>query len=224
MTRARYRIRFSKTGPLRWISHRDLIRLWERLLRRVDLKLSMSEGFHPKPRMNFPSALALGTDSRDEVVELDLAETLPTDELVQRLCNDRQPGLEILQVTAVPDGSPKARLKSTTYNLPIPPQYREALLSEIEALQSRDTMQIERNKKTLVFSVAAEIPHIALEDGVLVFQFTPGQQASLRPTDLIEELKIKHITDHGQFLTRTRVELDDEIDSKRRVAEQKIQP
>ena len=58
--RDRYRIRFGKTGLLRWIGHHDLQRLWERLLRRADLRLSMSQGFHPKPRINFPSALALG--------------------------------------------------------------------------------------------------------------------------------------------------------------------
>ena len=59
-TRVRYRIRFAKSGLLRWTSHRDLARLWERLVRRAALKLSMTEGFHPKPRIGFPSALALG--------------------------------------------------------------------------------------------------------------------------------------------------------------------
>ncbi len=83
--RIRYRIRFAKTGLLRWISHRDLARLWERLLRRAALKLSMTEGFHPKPRVGFPSALALGVESLDEVVEIELAEDLTPGELLQRL-------------------------------------------------------------------------------------------------------------------------------------------
>ncbi|QDV67661.1 hypothetical protein Poly24_13620 [Rosistilla carotiformis] len=213
MTRARYHIRFSKTGPLRWISHRDLLRLWERLFHRIDLKLAMTEGFHPKPRMNFPSALALGTASLDEIVELELAEPLSTEELTQRLCDDQQPGLEILRVTAVPEGWPKAKLKSTTYNLPIPEADRETLLKEIEALRQRDTIQLERKGKTLVFSLSAEIEHLGIEDGVLVFRCTPDQGASLRPTDLIEELKIIHLTDNGQFLTRTRVELENEFES-----------
>jgi len=64
--RIRYRIRFAKAGLLRWISHRDLASLWERLLRRAALKLSMTEGFHPKPRVAFPSALALGVESQDD--------------------------------------------------------------------------------------------------------------------------------------------------------------
>ncbi|QDV55540.1 TIGR03936 family radical SAM-associated protein [Rosistilla oblonga] len=220
MTRARYHIRFSKTGPLRWISHRDLLRLWERLFHRIDLKLAMSEGFHPKPRMNFPSALALGTASLDELLELELTEPLDPQELAGRLQADQQPGLGILQVTAVPEGSAKAKLKSTTYNLPIPESDRAALLAEIEALRSRDTIEIKRKDKTLVFSLAAEIEHLAVEDGVLVFRCTPDQGASLRPTDLIQELKITHVTDSGQFLTRTRVELEHEFESSRCVTGQ----
>ena len=60
MVRQRMRIRFTKQGDLRWLSHRDLMRTWERLFRRAGVPLGMTEGFHPKPRMNFPSALAVG--------------------------------------------------------------------------------------------------------------------------------------------------------------------
>ena len=60
MIRQRVRIRFPKQDDLRLISHRDLMRAWERLFRRAGVALSMSEGFHPKPRMSFPSALAVG--------------------------------------------------------------------------------------------------------------------------------------------------------------------
>ena len=68
----RLRIRFTKCGDVRWISHRDLARVWERLLRRAGLQLAFSQGFHPKPRISFPSALALGIEALDEVVELEV--------------------------------------------------------------------------------------------------------------------------------------------------------
>ncbi len=100
--RIRYRMRFAKTGLLRWISHRDLARLWERLLRRAELRLSMTEGFHPKPRVAFPSALALGVESLDEVVEIELAEAWDAGDLLSRLRDDKQPGLTIKSVTQLP--------------------------------------------------------------------------------------------------------------------------
>src|SRR5215475_14275688 len=72
--RQRVRIRFTKQDDLRWISHRDLMRVWERLFRRAGVALSMTEGFHPKPRINFPSALAVGIAGLDELLEVDLSE------------------------------------------------------------------------------------------------------------------------------------------------------
>ena len=63
MLRRRIRIRFRKIDDVRQISHLDLIRTMERLFRRAGLQLGMSEGFHPKPRMSFPSALNVGQNS-----------------------------------------------------------------------------------------------------------------------------------------------------------------
>jgi radical SAM-linked protein len=85
MIRQRIRIRFAKQDDLRWLSHRDLLRTWERLIRRAGLPLSMTEGFHPKPRMNFPSALAVGITGLDEVVELELCEERTAEELLEHL-------------------------------------------------------------------------------------------------------------------------------------------
>ena len=66
MIRQRARIRFRKEGDLRLIGHRDLVRAVERTLRRAGVQLSMSEGFHPKARLNFPSALSVGITGEDE--------------------------------------------------------------------------------------------------------------------------------------------------------------
>src|SRR6056297_635237 len=115
MMRVRYRVRFAKVGLLRWISHRDLAMLWERLARRVELPLSMTEGFHPKPRIAFPSALALGVESLDEVVELELTEALTAASLLDRLRGDNQPGLVIRSVQRLPPSTPKARLRQSDY-------------------------------------------------------------------------------------------------------------
>ncbi len=94
MVRQRARIRFRKQGDLRLIGHRDLARLLERLFRRAGLRMGMSEGFHPKPRMGFPSALAVGIEGRDEVMELELAESCTVEELSERLHAHALPGLE----------------------------------------------------------------------------------------------------------------------------------
>ena len=85
MVRRRYRLRFSKRGNLRFIGHRDLLRAVERVLRRARLPVAMSQGFHPKPRVSYLSALPLGFSSDDEAMELILDEELSPDDLLARL-------------------------------------------------------------------------------------------------------------------------------------------
>jgi len=68
-----YRVRFSKTGKMRFLSHHDLMRLFERAFRRSGLPLRMTEGYNPHPVVAFPTALGLGIESIDEVLEFELA-------------------------------------------------------------------------------------------------------------------------------------------------------
>ena len=114
MVRQRLRIRFRKQGNLRLIGHRDLVRSLERLFRRAGLRLAMSEGFHPKPRMSFPSALALGIEGLDEVMELQLAEPCTAEELLERLESHEIPGLSFRSVEVLSPQSPKPRRAATT--------------------------------------------------------------------------------------------------------------
>jgi radical SAM-linked protein len=68
-----YRVRFTKTGRMRFLSHHDLMRLFERAFRRSGLPLRMTEGYNPHPVVAFPTALGLGIESMDEVLEFELS-------------------------------------------------------------------------------------------------------------------------------------------------------
>jgi radical SAM-linked protein len=71
---ARLRIRFAKCGKVRFTSHRDLARIWERALRRADLPLAYTEGFSPRPRLSFGLALSTGHESLGEYLDVVLRE------------------------------------------------------------------------------------------------------------------------------------------------------
>ena len=212
--RVRYRIRFAKTGLLRWISHRDLARLWERLLRRISLPLSMTEGFHPKPRVAFPSALPLGTESLDEVVEIELSEDLPVRDLFARLSNDRQPGLTIQRVARLPQGFGKAQLERTDYTVTLSPAVAtETVADAIEALKQQGVVTVERKKKTIQAHVESHIPRLELGDGVLHLSLAATDAASLRPDDVLTLLGLHDWTEQGSRITRTRVVLQHEFET-----------
>src|SRR5215467_8701258 len=95
------RIRFRKGGDLRLVSHHDLMRTFERMLRRAALPFRSSEGFHPKPRFVFALSLSLGIVGCEEVVELELSEPVPAEEVHARLAAHTVPGLEVLSVRRV---------------------------------------------------------------------------------------------------------------------------
>ncbi len=209
MTRIRYRIRFAKTGLLRWTSHHDLLRLWERMLRRVALPLSMSEGFHPKPRLNFVSALALGIPGENEVVEVDLCEDLPEEEVATRLRDDAQPGLTIHSVRRMPDGAPKAQLARTVYAMPIPAERRERLEQELLLLKNQSHLTVQRDGKELEFELSKELADACLIDDALQITLNASRQTALRPSDVYHALGLADLLTQGACLTRLRVELHD---------------
>lgn len=213
--RVRYRVRFAKAGLLRWTSHRDLARLWERIIRRAQLKPSMTEGFHPKPRIGFPSALALGVNGLDEVVELDLAENMPVDELFRRLCDDNQPGLTIKSVKLLPEGFKKAQLLRSDYEITIP---ESADIGEAEKaiaeLKTKTTVSFERKNKTVTVDTVAQIPKIEIESGLLYLSLAASQSASLRPGDVLELIGVSQWIEDGSIISRTNVVLEKEYETE----------
>lgn len=68
----KHRVRFSKLGKIRFLSHRDLARVWERALRRAEVRVAYSEGFSPRPRLSFGLALSTGYESLGEYLDIDL--------------------------------------------------------------------------------------------------------------------------------------------------------
>ncbi|MGH9152349.1 MAG: TIGR03936 family radical SAM-associated protein, partial [Acidimicrobiales bacterium] len=69
----RLRFRFSKLGKVRWTSHRDVARMWERAFRRVELRLAYTQGFSPRPRVSFGLALPTGAESVAEYLDVEVA-------------------------------------------------------------------------------------------------------------------------------------------------------
>ena len=68
----RIRVRFVKVGKVRWTSHRDLARVWERAIRRVALPVAYSQGFSPRPKVHFGLALSTGHESLAEYLDIDV--------------------------------------------------------------------------------------------------------------------------------------------------------
>ena len=122
------RIRFRKGGDLRLVSHHDLMKCFERLLRRAALPFHATQGFNPKPRLVFALSLALGIVGCEEVVELELDEALLPEEVHERLARQAPPGLDILSVRRI-DQKTTAHVRRVCYRMAVPAE-RSATLPE----------------------------------------------------------------------------------------------
>jgi radical SAM-linked protein len=107
--------RFAKRGAATWISHLDLVTVFERALVRAGFRARFTEGFNPKPRMEFASPLALGAESAAEIASVELEDFDGPDPFVERMNRALPPGISVEEAApmpAVPRGSRKPSLGS----------------------------------------------------------------------------------------------------------------
>lgn len=94
----RLRIVFSKTGPMRFISHLDLMRLFQRACRRAALPVTVTQGFSPHLKISVVRALKLGEESRSEEAVISMRERIAPDEWMQRINSTLPEGVRVTRV------------------------------------------------------------------------------------------------------------------------------
>ncbi len=100
------RLRYTKLGKVRWISHRDVARALERAFRIAQLPLAFSEGFSPRPRVSFGLALSTGHESESEYLDLVFSEAVDLDALASRLNSGLPEGIDVVGAVALADRAP----------------------------------------------------------------------------------------------------------------------
>ncbi|MBX3054808.1 MAG: TIGR03936 family radical SAM-associated protein [Caldilineaceae bacterium] len=92
LSRQRVRLTYEKGEAIKFISHQDEFRLWERALRRADLPLLYKQGFNPQPFIQFAAPLGLGMTGRAELIDVTFSPPVPLDELARRIREKLPPG------------------------------------------------------------------------------------------------------------------------------------
>lgn len=147
------RVKFSKTGKIRWTSHRDLARMWERAFRRVELPLAYSVGFSPRPKVSFGLALSTGHESVAEYLDLELDPTrtagLEVSELPRRLTAALPAGIEVISAAVIDDrrDSLQHEVTSTTFDLVVAGATPEQVQDFATAALAAESLVITRERK-----------------------------------------------------------------------------
>ncbi len=147
------RIRYRRGEALKWTGHLDMVRVWDRLLRRAGVPVAYSQGYHPHPRIRYSPPLPVGLVSDDEYVDLDLAEPLAAEEVLRRLQAQAPEDLVPVAVLAVGERPEPLAARVEQIDYAFCPEEPEAFAERLNAFLQLDRYEIQRRKGSTTRSV-----------------------------------------------------------------------
>jgi radical SAM-linked protein len=188
------RLRYDKRGKIRFLSHRDLARVWERALRRAGVRVAYSEGFSPRPRLSFGLALSTGYESLGEYVDIDLHPEagIEPDELPAVVTPHLPIGMTAQVAVPLEAGveSLQAAVTSSTWQLEVLGPDASALDASVTSALAATELPITVERKGSPVEVDARpaILALAVGDGTTQTAELATQPRSLRPAELLRAL------------------------------------
>jgi len=146
---ARMRLRFAKTGVMRYLSHLELITVFTRAVSRGGVPILFSLGFHPHPRFSFGTATSVGVESRAEYMDMFVASGITALEVQERLNAVLPEGLKILEADEVDAKLPSisTMIEATRYRISITGSDPEELREKCVQFLAHESFVIRRTKK-----------------------------------------------------------------------------
>lgn len=217
--RQRVRILYAKEERIKFISHQDEFRAWERALRRSELPLLYKRGFNPQPHIQFASPLGVGFSGRKEPVDIVFSPPVPLAELRQRLAAVLPPGLTVVELVEVPLKTPALQnvLAGADYSIRLyaEPETETAILRRIRELLQRRVVWRERERKgkryrynlrPLILELGYRGYDAQEEAHVLALRVQQRSGATGRPDEVVAALGLD---DYPRSLCRERLYFED---------------
>jgi radical SAM-linked protein len=158
----RLRLRYAKRGRLRFSSHRDFQRAFERAIRRAGVPIAFSAGFNPHPKISYAGAAPTGTASEAEYLEIAVVERCDPDAVRKALDESLPAGLDVLEVVEAQGRSLPDRIAASIWRVELPtmaPQEAEVAVKEFLAQES---IPVERVLKDGRRQLDARVPVVSL--------------------------------------------------------------
>lgn len=191
----RLRVRYAKSGRLRWLSHLEVLRAVERTIRRAQLPYAVTQGFSPHMKLAFGPALPVGTAGESEYFDVWLKEYTGPQQAQERLTAAAPPDLTVIEVRYVGDKQPSltAALVLAEYRCLIRGEEVEAetLHAALMQLVADGSLTVEHKGKTKVFDLSRSLPkeprvNVVDEGTTVDMVVRMGPEGSLRPEALIQ--------------------------------------
>jgi radical SAM-linked protein len=168
---ARMRLRFGKSGAMRYLSHLELLTVFTRAVSKAGVPILFSQGFHPHPRFSFATATSVGVESVAEYMDMFVEDGIPAEEVQRRLNAVLPAGLKILDAEQVDVKSPSLStlIGKTRYRITFNEACAERLPEQCVQFMAHAEFVIQRKKKGEVQSVdlRGEVATLNVEGAVV---------------------------------------------------------
>ena len=190
----RVRLRYTKRGRLRFTSHRDIARAFERALRRAQVPMAYSAGFSPHPKISWVGAAPTGVASEAEYVELGLAERRDLEQLRLSLDESLPLGIDVEEVVEAPVGtSLPDRIQASAWSIRLPGVDPADLLRAAGAFLATDELPVQRMTKNGLRTLDARAAVVSMRaeqaDCAILHLVVRHVTPAVRPDDVLSGLR-----------------------------------
>lgn len=188
------RVKFKKYGPVRFIGHLDVMRFFQKAIRRAELDIAYSSGYSPHQIMSFAAPLGVGLESNGEYMDIELTTVTSSQDMINRLNAVSVPGIEVISMKELPEGAGNAMASVAAASYTI--RFREGRAPQFDYINKIDEFMVqeqilitkETKKSTLEVDLKPGIFEFkANDDGSLYLLIDASSSGNIKPAMVIEK-------------------------------------
>lgn len=218
------RVKFTKHGALKFIGHLDVMRYFQKAIRRADIDIAYSGGFSPHQIMSFASPLSIGLTSDGEYFDMEVNSVTTQADMLKRLNQTMAEGIEVLEIKMLPEkcGNAMASVAAAGYTVSFRNGYEPAFelaeaiswfMNETQVLYTKHTQ-----KSEITIDLKDGIYELELlENGQIYMLVNASSSGNIKPAMILETMYEHYGAQMGQFdlcIHRTETYLRDQEDQK----------
>ena len=183
------RVRFSKQGQMKFIGHLDMVRYFQKVMRRGEIDVAYSEGFSPHQKMSFAAPLSVGVLSKGEYFDMEANSTLSTKEAIERINVQNVEGVKVLSYKLLPDNAKNAMAVMSAADYFV---YTDIFTDDdITGFINQDSINVIKKTKKSEKEVDIKplIYSIKKEDNGIFIKLAQGSAQNLKPELVVTALE-----------------------------------
>lgn len=207
------RIKFRKNGVMKFIGHLDIMRYFQKAIRRAEIPIAFTSGYSPHMIMSFANPLGVGLTSDGEYFDIELTESIVSKEAVRRLNEQMVDGMEIVSFVQIPDDKKSKGMSivagadylSSVKNGSLP----EDLAEKLEAFYGQNEIcVVKKTKKSeKEVDIRPMIYKLECRDGKIYMRVAAGSVQNLKP-ELVTEAFVRYLGMDAEEVTFTHHRLE----------------